>query len=220
MQIKEHAKIVTADGDDIGSVERVVIDPKTKEVSHLVIQGGLWSENRVLPIDFVESSTEDQVVVSSNVDLDDLPPYLETHYMPLDQEELGPDYFQGNYAPPFYWYPSWTTGRFAAPGFYGMYPPSYYAPYTGGTEENIPDNTIALDEGSDVYARDGQYVGVIDQVIVDPENDRATHFVISKGVLSKTKKLVPANWIDVVEENLVRLNVGSQVIEKLSEYKE
>jgi uncharacterized protein YrrD len=101
-----------------------------------------------------------------------------------------------------------------------MYPPSYYAPYTGGTEENIPDNTIALDEGSDVYARDGQYVGVIDEVIVDPESDRATHFVISKGVLRKTKKLVPANWIDVVEENLVRLNVGSQVIEKLSEYEE
>lgn len=221
MRIKKDAKVVSVDGDDIGHVHRVVIDPKTKEISHLVIKAGFWSEDKVMPINLIERSTEDEIILQADVDPKDLSPYLETHYMPVDREELSQEYDPGDYAPPFYWYPSWSTGRYAAGGLYGIYPPTYYVPYTNrSTKKNIPDNTIALDEGSDVYASDGQYVGVIDEVMVDPDTDRATHFVISKGVLRKTKKLVPANWIDVVEEELVKLNVSSHTIEKLSEYQE
>ena len=58
MEIKRNAKVTTADGKDVGRVDRVVIDPQSKEVSHLVIrQGFLFTEDKVVPIDLVSAAT-------------------------------------------------------------------------------------------------------------------------------------------------------------------
>ncbi len=40
MQFKRGAEGFTADGRKVGGIDRVVIDPRTREVSHVVIRKG------------------------------------------------------------------------------------------------------------------------------------------------------------------------------------
>ena len=58
MQIKRNARVVTADGRDVGHVERVVIDPGTRDLSHLIVsRGRLFKEDRGVPFNLVAHTT-------------------------------------------------------------------------------------------------------------------------------------------------------------------
>ena len=75
MRIDQGEKVMTADGEVVGEIYRVVLDPKTKEVTHIVVKEGfLFAEERVVPIDLVEYSGEDQVKLRDiPVDYNELP---------------------------------------------------------------------------------------------------------------------------------------------------
>jgi hypothetical protein len=68
MQLKKNAHVHTADQQDAGRVKRVVIDPKTKQITHIVVEKGLlFTEERVLPIRMVADATEEQVTLQGEV---------------------------------------------------------------------------------------------------------------------------------------------------------
>ena len=83
------------------------------------------------------------------------------------------------------------------------------------TAQNIPEETVALKEGADVISADGDHMGDVERVLADPDSNQATHFLISKGLLLKEKKLIPAAWVSRVTENEVYLAVGSKLVDRL-----
>ena len=48
--------------------------------------------------------------------------------------------------------------------------------------------------------------------------DRATHLLISEGLILKDKKLIPTRWMTNVLEKEVHLSVESDFVESLPEY--
>ena len=83
------------------------------------------------------------------------------------------------------------------------------------TKRNIPEDTIPLREGTDVISSDGEHVGDIEKLIVAPDSNRATHFLISQGLFFKDRKMVPAHWVKTVEEDKVHLVVPARLLERL-----
>ena len=75
-------------------------------------------------------------------------------------------------------------------------------------------------EGEEAYEQ--SIVGHLDtvkrSVLTDPQENRATHLVIAKGLLSTTRKLIPTSWVSVVMPEEVHLAVSSGLIERLREY--
>ncbi len=96
-----------------------------------------------------------------------------------------------------------------------MYPE---VPYLAETERNIPEGTVPLKEGAHVISSDGQHVGNVEKVLTDSAADRATHFIISQGLLFKAHKLVPTTWVGEISEDQVRLRVDAELLEDLREY--
>jgi len=86
------------------------------------------------------------------------------------------------------------------------------------TDQDIPEGTIALEEGAKVVSRDGEHVGNVEQVITESQANRVTHFVISEGFLLKERKLVPVVWVAKVAEDEIRLSIESSLFERLPEY--
>jgi uncharacterized protein YrrD len=214
MQFKEGAQVLTSDGKEAGNVDRVVMDPVNKEITHLVIQKGfLFKEDKVVPVDLVASTSEERVVLKGVDDLDDLPDFEETHYVRAD--ETGKDVVHTpGYVRPYYWYPSPHLNWWgAAP--YAVYP---IPPYVLEIRRNIPKGTVPVKEGASVITSDDEHVGDIERVYADPTQDRVTHLLISQGLFLKEKKIVPTLWITRVGENEVRLAVSSDLIEDLPEY--
>jgi uncharacterized protein YrrD len=215
VRFRKGATVVTADGRQVGHTDRVVIDPATKEVTHIVVrQGVLFREDKVIPVDEILIATEDRVTLGKNADdLGELPPFEETHYIQANEAEAHYRYPK-RYVPPMYWYPpmgvTWWSGT-----YYPWYPePAYVAEIT----RNIPQGTVALEEGARVISQEGDHVGDVEEVILDPGGVRATHLVISRGLLLKERKVVPTTWITAVSGDEVRLVVGSEMLDALPEY--
>lgn len=217
MQFKQGVSVYTADGQDVGRVDRVVMDPRTKEVTDIVVQKGfLFTEDKVVPISLIASATDDRVSLRADAsELDKLPPYEETYYLPLTDAEAAAASYPIGFAPPFYMYPpmgSWVG--------YSMNYPSYYAPRTVDTEQNIPEDAVALREGARVISADGQHVGNIEQVLTETFADRAASFVISQGVIFKERKRIPMAWVSKIEEDEVHLNVHADMLNQVRAYQE
>jgi uncharacterized protein YrrD len=219
MQFAEGAKVFTADGEKVGTIDRVVLEPDTKEVTHLVIKKGfLLTEDKVVPMSLVGPATEDRVTLREDAgDLEKLPDFQETNYVAVEPvgPRLDPQPAPGSprWARPLYFYPPlgswWTTAGFA----------DHAKPrYVARTEKHIPEGTVALEEGAKVIGSDGEHIGDIERVFTDPLVDRATHLLISEGLFLKEKKLIPTKWITNILEDAVHLSVDSDFVESLPEY--
>jgi uncharacterized protein YrrD len=221
MQFKADASVFTADGKEVGQLERVVIEPKTKEVTHIVIRKGLITkEERLIPIDRVERATEDGVTLREDTDpLEAYPMFEATAYIRVPQRPArGPEPALGY---PSSVYPYTPVGPLTMQ--YSGYPVT--ASSTDKLVEdvhtrNIPEDTVALKEGAKVVSEDGEHVGNIERVYVHSEGGQATHFMISQGILFKERKIVPASWIDRVTEDEVWLAVGKDILEQVPDHRE
>lgn len=214
MRIKQGTHVFTASDHGVGKVDRVVIDPKTKEATHLVVHKGLFfTEDKVVPISLVGAATEDRVTLRDDAgDLAALPNFEESHFIVADERELASSPEGKRTVPsPLYWY---GTAGMVYPG--GLEPS--YPPYVEEVKRNIPEGTVALREGARVVSIDDKHVGNVEEVLTDPGADRVTHFVISQGVLLKERKLVPITWVSEMTDKEIYLAVSSQLLEGLRPY--
>jgi uncharacterized protein YrrD len=204
MQFKEGTHLFTADGTDVGSIERVVLDPRTKNVTDVVIrQGVLFTEDKVVPIEFIVSADENGATLKRAVgNLLELPLFEEVNYVPIDTTYPAGD------VTPLYGYPPAGMGWWHYP----------VRPYAIEVERNIPENTVPLKEGATVISADDKHVGNVDRVFMESQADRATHLVISQGLVFKERKLIPTSWITEIAEDKVHLMVESAFIARLPDY--
>ena len=213
MQFKDNVPVVSTDGKDLGHVRRVVLDPHTDEVKDLVVRKGtLLTEDRVVPMDLVRSSDSDQVRLTIMAEaFEKLLPFEETYYVAADGEVT--------VTPPpamaYYLYP--PVGGFG-PGLYEGTLPLEMAGYQLRRERHIPANTVALKAGATVKGRDDKDIGKVEQLLTAPGSDQATHIVVSEGMLHKTHRVVPLEWVQTIAEAEVKLAVPSRVVERLPEY--
>ncbi|MFL7792990.1 MAG: PRC-barrel domain-containing protein [Anaerolineae bacterium] len=218
MQLKEGVGVFTSDGQEVGRIDRVVINPVNKEVTHVVIRTGhLIATDKVVPVSLIGPATEERVTLRGDkAELEALPDFEERHYIPITSVEARRDEKPGA-ASPLYWYPpvgfTWW-GMQRVPGFYGYVIP----PYVVKTERHIPEGEIALKKGAKVLSVDGDHVGHVEAILTDVETDRATHILISKGLLLKETKLVPTTWISTVLEDEIHLTVSSDLLGDLPAY--
>jgi uncharacterized protein YrrD len=219
MEFKEGTAVYSSDNEQVGHIDRVVLDPNTKTVTHVVVrQGFLFTEDKVVPIGLISKATEDRVTLRHPADQLELPEFEETHYLPGNyyNEDRSAMPRPVGYAYPLFAYPPLGTAWWGYPGYRG-YP--FTAPNIE-TERNIPDSTVPLKEGSAVIADDGERVGTIERIFTDPSSKRATHILISRGWLFTTEKLIPTSWIERMVEDQVRLSVGSEALERLPDYQD
>lgn len=223
MQYKEGTNVYTAGGDNLGSIKRIVMNPRTQQVTHLVVEKGFFfPEDRIVPVSWVVQADENRVELGQSVNADELPLFEEEYYIPYeDMAEADPKkyasssaYSRVHTAPYLYYGP--IGAWWSYPGIYGDDDPYYVQE----ERTNIPEGTLALKTGANVMSHDGKHVGNVEQVFTNSDNDRASHFLISKGLFFKAHKLVPTYWIEETDTNQVRLAVTAQTLNDLPEYEE
>ncbi len=212
MHFKKNCDVLTHDKNTVGQIDRVVIDPTTDEVSHLVVKKGfLFTEDKVVPITDIETTSEKTVILKKTAAPDDYPEFDETQYVPNGGVE---DFNrrQTDEARKLLWYHSAVK----APNLKSAPYPSEQKPlYYKQTHRNIPDDAVALEEGADVTDTDGKQLGTIEDIYAETETFKVTHLLVSSGMIKKDRKLVPVNWIKDIVEDAVLLHINSRVFENL-----
>lgn len=218
MRLTKGADVYSSEGTKLGSLDRVILDPKTREVTDLIIsRGHLFAAKKIVNMDTIDQAVQDKITLRGpKQDLDDFLDFEETHYVDMDQtENPGSDEL-----PASYWYPptDFAWWRVGSPGMATPYIYPAIPTYVAKTKQNIPEGTVALEEGAKVMTQDDKHVGNIVEVVVDTQDNRVTHFVIDEGVLFKDCKLVPVTWISEIGENEVHLSVESSLLDHLPAY--
>ena len=208
MQFKKNGRVTLTDGAEVGRLDRVVLDVQTKEVTHVVIRKGfLFTEDKVVPAAWIGSATPEGVVLLADPsEMDTLPPFEETEYVPAAAEDRPQAVDE---AMPLYWYP-------AGIGLGGALVPAPPPTFVRHTELNIPPGTVALREGARVIASNGEPVGQVEVVLTEAGTDRAIGLIISKGLLLKEQRRVPITWVSRLDEDEIHLAVSPHQLEALA----
>jgi len=217
MKFNYGVSVFSAKGDKIGTIEQVVVDPRTKEVSHAIVQQGfLFTESKVLPVDLIAEATDERVTLKEDVDdLKALSKFEESYYVrggvPSDAPPTTPAV---NGAWPLYYFPPNEPGK----GLVPKESAAHTSRYIRRTDRNVPEGAVVLEEKAKVMSAAGEHVGDVAKVLADAESNRITHILISRGLLFKEERLVPVSWIDKVAEETVHLAVESSLLNTLRPY--
>lgn len=206
MQFQKNANVWTAAGQQIGRIARVVLDPATKALTHIVVRkGNLFNkEEKVVSIDLVAGTSKDQIALRAEAgDIESLPPFEETRVVNTSDN---PD----------------ASG--VSPIMFGsqamnmpLLRPAPSETLVTQTEQNIPDGTVAMKEGAKVVTAEGKQAGHVERVLADAPTDRATHLLISMGMFARETKLVPIKWVSTIGEDEIHLRVKKNELEKMAD---
>jgi uncharacterized protein YrrD len=208
IQFQKNATILAANGEQVGSLNRVVVDPNTKVLTDIVVHtGALFNqEDRVVPIDLVAETTADLIVLREDAgDLKTFPPFEERHLVDTEGDIEKP-LFSGDEAPQLYGFPA---GVFLTP--------TPAEKYSTIIEQNIPQGTVALKEGAKVISADGKDLGSVERVFTSMSDEQITYLLISQGKIKRKTKLVPIEWVDNMSEEEVRLLVNKISVDYLDD---
>jgi hypothetical protein len=76
---------------------------------------------------------------------------------------------------------------------------------------------MALEEGTEVVAADGESVGKVAKVIADVQKDIFSGITFRTGLLS-TQRFAPAALVETITPQAVRLSVSSTEADELEDY--
>lgn len=181
-----------------GRLARIVLDPRTRAVTHLVIR---LPDGRsvVLPMAWVGSATGEALALKvASDELRDLPDFVTTDFC-LPAVDLAHPYGEGC-----------ALIRLPDLGVFdaGVLPIEHRA---------IPPGEVALQEGMPVLCSDGS-CGRVDEVLLDPDQAHASAFVVRKGFLFARDVTVPLSWVSGIDEEGVHLKANRDQLRNLERY--
>jgi sporulation protein YlmC with PRC-barrel domain len=204
MRLKLGAPVYGVEGE-IGVLADLVVDPRSRRVTHLVVEPRHHPAlARLVPIQRAihEDAGDGRVrLLCSAHELRRLPEVHELAYGRLyDVPVEDPDWEVGIaevIAPP-------------ADGIPGLGPEPAVAPPPGLIYDRIPKGEVELRRGSPVIAADGRRVGRVAELVAD-EGDRITALVLRRSWVWRPRRLtIPAGSVARVETDAVRLRVAKR----------
>lgn len=202
MRVDLGAKTITSDGEEVGRVKHLVLDPITTELRTAVVEHGhLNRESRMVPIASISSATEEQIQLG----------------ITREEFERLPEFVQADYTAP----PPGYTIPVSYPGGGLLWPLGYPAPAVPerGPMENEAYERIeelrqqnlenaVIDTDSDVISRDGEKIGEVEQLEFDSTTGKPSRLIVRKGFLLTKAVEVPLSSIASVDDGTVVLNLS------------
>jgi len=193
---------VRCEGDVLGELADVVIDPTTKRVTHLVLQPhdehGLA---RLIPIELAQEGDDQEISLSCAVEeVRHLEPVHEFAYLRLGEFPVDdPDWdvgVQDLLAMPYY-EPGLTLGGYGADA--------------GIIYDRVPKGEVEIRRASTVTSADGHHLGHVDGFVVD--GGQITHLVLERGHLWGRREItLPIGAVEKVETDAVTLGLSKDEV--------
>jgi sporulation protein YlmC with PRC-barrel domain len=234
MRVDLDAKVRTGDGEDAGTVQRVVVDPHSNEVTDFVVStGGLLGHDVLVPREEIERAAQDGDTIRlrlSKAELERLPIYAPAAYAAPAAGWVPPAGYGFPYGS-FLW--PMGIGADMAPA---MTAPGAYAGAGSAADAGIVAGNTAggtggagaagdgtglpeISKGAVVLDQHGEDVGAVDDVRLDAATGQLRGFVLRVGGTLRTMfgggdtLEVGASEVDRVEAELVRLRVSKEWLE-------
>lgn len=171
----------------------IVLNPASDRVTHLVVQERSFPNiERLVKINQIIHSDSGHIHLRcSKEEFSQMEPFIESDFLPSDMYDM-------EETPYLIW--------------------PYSVPESVNIlleYEHIPVNELAVQRGAGIYASD-DYIGKLDEFLIDPTNEQITHLIIREGHLWNRRDItIPISEVDRIEEDGVFLKLSKDDIEKL-----
>lgn len=238
MRINLGTKVVTSDGKDVGKIDRLVVDPRSDRMQEFVVRKGFFVEHDIIiPIGEVEDrvGNDDDNTIHLRLTADQvkqLPAFVEHSYMAAP-DGMYPGLFGdsvgmgglggGGYLWPAPIYEPAAQGSLGRAGLPADAPladssgSNAVAPGMMGDRlrESRPGD-VFLSTGTDVKTRDGDKVGTVEELVVDPERGKVTEMIVKKGMFGGKEIRIPTQFIDEIDDDAVYVAVDKERLERFT----
>lgn len=218
MQITMGMDVLSANGDKIGSVEKVVVDSSTKSINKIIVSSGMINKHhKIVDIDMVRDAGNGLRIDLNQSQFDELPDFVQERFTTADNDSVN--------ALPF------AQPNAGGAGFYLFGAPNVGRGYEGSQDSffdaapadapiiedrsNLLDTDVVITEGTDVIGSDGEKVGTVDEIVY-AEDGTLSGFVVKAGFLLTHDVRVPINWVAETGGKHIRLNVPAAEAESKS----
>lgn len=210
MEFQNDVPIYTSDGVKIGRMGWVVLEPRSNAITHIIVKEGfMFEDDKVVPIDAVQSVDAERITLRAGIDPNSLADYEDVDYVPTELEGSNYPDDGGNrpravaHRPPLAGLP---IAALLVPIYLGSGDIPEMRPETEN-EGTLPEGAVALKVGAKVMSTDALHMGDLERVYT--EGGKATHILISRGAAFTSEKVVPVAWIRKVDEDGVHLSMRS-----------
>ena len=219
MKVELGAKVTTSDGEEIGTIDKLILDPESSSIRAVVVHKGLlFGKDIEIPADAIVGQHEGVARIRYAKDqLDDLPRFFEGSYT-TPPPERSAEYASGYGYPAasLLWPSRWSGPVSGEP--YGHDAIGAVGDEVAAMHHQQDLSNSVIEEGSEVRSRDGEKVGDVHRIVFDPATGRPTMLVIRKGFLFTEDVEVPAGLISSVGDNLVYLDARHDELERYTRH--
>ena len=192
------ARVLGTDGE-CGELARVIVNPVTQSLAHLVVEHRLGKGlGKLVPINLVGSVDEhDHIRLTCTVAqfhaLDDAE---DTQFLPVDTDDFG--YGDHTLLWPYY--------SAATPAVHDHHEPEF--------TDRIPRGDVEISRGDQVHATDG-WIGSVQGLVIDPGDEHVTHVLLQEGHLWGRKQVaIPIGATARVGDE-IQVGLTKQQVEEL-----
>ncbi len=189
-----------------GEVSRVVVNPISRVVTHIVVEPkhrqGL---GRLVPLGLVDTSSGQISLRCSLAEFEQLDSAEETEFIPGSggYAAYGPEQVLS--------WPYYGLGGAAGVQGETVAPISQTVTY-----DAVPLGEVAVRRGDPVHATDGD-IGHVQGLVIDPRSHGVTHVLLKEGHLWGRKEVsIPIGAVGSVDDDGIRLTITKQEVEDLS----
>ena len=215
MKIELGAKVATADGKEIGSIDKLILDPDSGDVHAVVVRKGmLFGKDIEIPLDGIVGHKDGVTRLQyTEAQLDDLRTFHEGSYT-TPPPERSTEYASGYGYPTasLLWPSSWSGPVSGEP--YGRDAVGAVGDEVAALHHEQDLSNAVIKEGSTVRSRDGEKVGEVHRLVFDAQSGRPTMLEIRKGLIFKEDLEVPVGLISSLDDDVVYLDVRSDEMER------
>ncbi len=235
MRINLGTKVMSADGKDVGKIDRLVVDPRSERMQEFVVRKGFFVEHDIIipigdVVDGVGNDDDAEIHLRLTADqVKQLPEFVEASYMAAP-DGMYPGYFgaaSGGLAGSLLWpAPIYEPANTSTRGSLGT---SSDAPLADGdmTEEVMPGmmqdrlqesrpGNVFLSTGTDVKTHNGDKVGTVDELVVDPTRGKVTELIVKKGLFGGKEIRIPTQFIDEIDDDAVYVSLDKERLERFT----
>jgi sporulation protein YlmC with PRC-barrel domain len=205
-------RVVDSTGKSVGTVSRVVLHPRSREVAGLVVHQGVLNRREVVvPLTKVAGAGDQVTLAVPGAELAGfdlfhsaaLEPMPDHWDMPIgfDQRDfflVGTDAWADSVLP------------FEPTSAVTSETPAYTRDPGAVTEPEEPD----IAAGMPVYDKDGQRVGDVEAVELDETSRRIVRITLRRGFLFAHKTSLPASLVESITDRIV-LGAGTEAVRRL-----
>lgn len=170
---------VSCSDGDCGELRRVVVDPLSRRLTHLVVEPSDGGLARLVPVDLVASSEGGISLRCPKARFDELEEAEEVHFLPGAPGEWG---YQPGQMMSWPYYGLGMGGMSMGLGGLGHGTGGPPAVPEAVTEDRLPPGEVEVRRGDSVHATDGD-IGRVQGLVVNQTDHRVTHILLQEGHL-------------------------------------